>query len=173
LTAFEARDAKNLRWPSRTVPYVVVILYFMCAIGEALNVHWNDDRLPVIYNGVGNSTQQTVAPSKPPSDSVVILAIWDAGHSTIAAFINGCLIFSALSAGNTALYVASRTLFGWTKELEVSTRQNWFVNRIKFMAKTYHTVPAPAIGITAISFFWMPYLQLAKGYPVQEVSWSS
>lgn len=168
LTAYEARDVANLRWPARIIPIFVVVIYFMCTIGEALNVMWSDPNGPVIYNGTYASVTASSS-GDPPSTSVVIRAIWYAGrggdpakYHRIAGIINGCLIFSALSAANTSLYVASRTLFGMTQELRVGGSQNWLTRRLKVLAKTHHHVPVPAILFTLVSTIWVPFLTLAN-----------
>ncbi|KAF2671064.1 hypothetical protein BT63DRAFT_207132 [Microthyrium microscopicum] len=167
LTAYETIDPKNLKWPARSVAIFTCIIYLMVTIGESLNVHWTDQNLPAIYSGIGAS--DIAAPQDPPSSSIVIRATYYAGYKTMASFLNGCLIFSSMSAANTSLYVASRTLFGMTQELRMAGAQNWFTRRLRVLAKTNgRKVPVPAILFSFISFLWLPYLQLIKGYPIQE-----
>ncbi|KAL1979980.1 hypothetical protein VTN96DRAFT_4845 [Rasamsonia emersonii] len=167
LTAFEARDAAAIRWPSRWIAYVVVVLYLLCTVGEALNVCWKDTNLPYIYSGAGNSTTAS-PPLNPPSNSMVIIAAWKSGNQNFAGFLNACLIFSALSASNTSLYVGSRTLYGITREMPDT---NWFNRRIKRLSLVVKGtgVPAAALLFSAVSFFWLPFLQLKGGYALEDL----
>jgi amino acid transporter len=165
VAAYEARDANHLKWPSRTIPLVIFILYFLCTIGEALTVPWTNNDLPAIYNGInGKSTQ---SPTNPHSTSVVIIAVWSSGRKILAGFINGTLIFSGLSAANTSLYASSRTLFGLTRELRES--KSPLLQRLKGLSKLDYHVPIVAVFVSFLSFLWLPWLQLAKQYPVVEV----
>ena len=171
VTAFEARDLKSLRGSSQIIAYVILLIYFLCAIGETLNVKWTNSDLPVIYGGVGNSTAtSTTSDTTTGSSSMIIIAAVKAGIANMPGFLNGCLLFSVLSASNTSLYVASRTLYGLTRKIPRSANP--------FM-KIFHSfsfvipstgVPAAALIVSAISFFWLPFLQLKGGYAIQAVS---
>ena len=124
--------------------------------------------MPFIYGGVGNGTTAEI-PSNPPSVNMIINAAYHAGYRDLAGFLNGCFIFSVLSASNTSLYVSSRTLYGMVREMPNS---NWLYNKIRWMAKVPKRtgVPAVAILVSAVSFYWLPFLQLKKGYALQDVS---
>ena len=100
---------------------------------------------------------------------MIINAAYHAGYRDLAGFLNGCIIFSVLSASNTSLYVSSRTLYGMVREMPNS---NWLYNKIRWMAKVPKRtgVPAVAILVSAVSFYWLPFLQLKKGYALQDVS---
>jgi yeast amino acid transporter len=166
VTAFEARNDTAVRWPSRTIVYVVFILYILCTIGESLNVQWQNSHLPYIYGGVGNSTTAS-SPTNPASANMVINAVYAQGYKGLAGFLNGCLIFSVVSASNTSLYVSSRTLYGMIREMPDT---NWFYNKIRWISKVPRTgVPAVAILISAVAFYWLPFLQLKEGYALQDV----
>jgi len=166
VTAFEARFSKSLRRPSQVMAYVAFLLYFLCALGEVLNVKWNNNHLPAIYGGIGNNTvpQST---EDPQSTSMLVIAAWEAGYKDLAGFLNGCLIFSVLSASNTSLYVASRTLYGLTREADKHKLRAIHVMST-VVPKT--GAPAAAVVVSALSFFWLPFLQLKGGYTIQRVS---
>jgi amino acid transporter len=170
VTAFEAKNSTSLRWPSRIIAYAIFILYFLCTIGETLTVGWRDTHLPQIYQGLANSTNGgglgTMTP--PNSTSLVVNAAWAAGHHNIASLLNGCLVFSVLSASNTSLYVSSRTLYGLTHDVPDT---NWFGKRINKLSLVVRQtgVPAPALLFSAVSFFWLPFLQLKAGYAIQDL----
>ena len=163
VTAFEARDASALRWPSRSIAYVVFVLYLLCTIGEALNVAWNDTHLPAIYDGPPTQTA-----TNPPTTVIIIVTAFRAGYRSLAGVLNGCLIFSVLSASNTSLYVSSRTLYGITREMPDT---NWFNKQIRQLSLVVRGtgVPAAALLFSAVSFFWLPFLQLRGGYALQNV----
>ncbi|KAL2011103.1 hypothetical protein VTN00DRAFT_3821 [Thermoascus crustaceus] len=168
MTAFEARDAAAIRWPSRWISYAVVFFYLLCTIGETLNISWKDDHLPPIYGGVGNSTTAALPIDPPLSTSMVIVAAWKAGHHNIAGFLNGCFIFSVLSASNTSLYVSSRTLYGLTREMPDTNWVNRQIKRLSLVVKETG-VPAAALLFTAVSFIWLPFLQLKGGYALNDL----
>ena len=47
------------------------------------------------------------------SRAVFVLAALKAEIAVLPGFLIGCIIFTILGSANTALYVASRTLFDW------------------------------------------------------------
>ena len=171
VTAFEARDLKSLRGSSQIIAYIIFLLYFLCAIGECLNVKWTNTSLPVIYGGVGNNTMTatTSSDSAPPSTSMVIIATLQDGLPNLPGFLNACLLFSVLSASNTSLYVASRTLYGLTRKIPRSANVFMKIFRSFSIVIPSTGVPAAALVVSAISFFWLPFLQLKGGYAIQAV----
>jgi amino acid transporter len=87
---------------------------------------------------------------------------------TLPGFLNGCLILAILSAANTALYVASRTLFGLTQEIDPNSR--WWGWVSKFSTTTHNRrVPAFALVASVLIFCWVPFLHLTKSYSYQYV----
>jgi yeast amino acid transporter len=169
VTAYEARNVANLRWPSIVLPLFVVVIYFMLTIGETLNVSWTYPQLPAIYNGIGSDTADNIiTPVNPPSTSIVIIAAWRAGYKTLGGFLNGCLIFSALSTANTSLYVASRSLFGLTRNLRYDNTSNMFLVFLRSFTLLDRRVPVVALFVSWIFFLWLPFLQLIKKLPSTE-----
>jgi hypothetical protein len=137
-------------------------------MAEILTVRWTDAHLPPIYSGVGNSNS-TVPPTLPASYNLAINATFAAGWKTMAGFLNGCFIFSVLSASNTSLYVSSRTLYGLAREIPDT---NWVGRKLNKLSGVVRQtgVPAAALLFSAVSFFWLPFLQLKAGYAIQDVS---
>jgi amino acid transporter len=169
MTAFEARKVRSLRWPSQAISYVIFLLYFLCTIGEALNIDWLNKNLPLIY---GSYTGHPAPATDPNSSSLPIIATWQANHPKLAALINGSLMFSVLSNGNTALYIASRTMYGMTRDIP----DHGFIGKtlLKLSIVVPSTgVPAAALVVSALSFFWMPFLDLTGGYVAQDVGFGS
>ncbi len=164
VTAFEARDLRSLRFASRTVAYFVISIYLLCAIGEFLNVEWSDSALPLIYGGINQAKGEPIHNSR----AVIVIAALRAGYTRSAGLLNGCMIFSALSASNTSLYVASRTLYGMTRKINP---WKWF-GFLKFLGSVWHKtgVPMWALFVSFIAFYWLPFLQLHGGYAIADVS---
>jgi len=79
-----------------------------------------------------------------PSIPILLLAPSEASIRVLPGFLAGCAMFCILSCANTALYVASRTLFGLTREIP-SNHEVWSMR---------------ALLISAVSFFWLPFLYL-------------
>ena len=164
VTAFEARDLRSLRVASQTVSYFFIAIYLFCGIGEFLNVDWKDRALPEIDGG----------PEMQPlhnSSSIIVIAALRADYTRAAGFLNGCLILSALSCSNTALYVASRTLYGMTRKISPSRSLQF----LKFLGSVWPKtgVPMWALFISFLAFYWLPFLQLHGGYAVADVRTSS
>lgn len=170
VTAFEARYYSSLRFASQSIAYFIFILYLLSITGEMLNVPWTDSHLPTLYGGITNNTYTASATlTNPPSSSTVIIAAWDAGWRTIPSILNGCFVFSVLSAANTSLYIASRTLYGMTRELPDTNLPSKILR--SFSIVTDNTkVPVVALIVSTISFCWLPFLQLKKGYAILAVS---
>jgi len=160
MAAYEARTAKSIARPSQWVHWVVFVLYFMCTIGLALNVPWDHDHLPSM---LARLTKQTTPPF---STSATVIAVYS-DNPGLAAFLNGCLIFSVVSAANTALYVASRTLYGLTYNLG----DGLLARRFKGASTIWDAtgVPAAALFLTVLSFYWLPWLMLIGNFAIDDL----
>ena len=161
ITAFEARDLPSLRVPSRWIAYVVFVLYILVTVGELLDVSWSNRDLPPAYGGI--SMHQ---PPKPRSRTIIILAALGARYPNIAGFFNGALLYSALGAANTNLYISSRTLYGMTRR--PGSRFPW----LKGLGSVWHRngVPMVALLVSAVCFMWLPIVAVRGGYSIAEVS---
>lgn len=173
MTAFEARSPGSLRLPSKTIAYFISFLYLFTALGEFLHVKWTDGHLQSNRDASTETPQQTY----PISNNMAVIAIASfnklAGHNLhgLAGFLNGCHIFSILSASNSALYVASRTLYGLTRDLDDTTFVTRFLGKFnKVVRKT--GVPAAALLASMLVLFWVPFLNIKSinTYPIETVS---
>lgn len=166
MTAYEARDVVDLRNPSRIVAYLVLFIYLFCALGQALNVKWTDQDLPVIHGGSGNGTGIVVLQAR--SRSVTVLAAQHAHYTKLPGLLTGCMIFSTLSAANTSLYIASRIMYGMTRKLPT---QPWPISWLRHLGTTTPKtgVPGWALLLSAVFFMWLPYSHLSEGIGGQEV----
>lgn len=167
VTAFEARDLRSLRFASQWVAYFVISIYLFCAIGEFLNVEWNDSALPQIYGGIDQASVDLGTPVH-NSRAIIVIAAVRAGYTRSAGLLNGCMIFSALSASNSSLYIASRVLYGMTRRINP---WKWF-RFLEFLGSVWRKtgVPMWALLISFLAFYWLPFLQLHGGYGVADVS---
>ena len=167
VAAFEARDLKSLRVASQTLAYFVIAIYLFCAIGELLNVEWTDAALPEVYGGIKGVLIKVGKPVH-NSRAIIVIAALRAGYTRTAGLLNGCMIFSALSASNTALYIASRTLYGMTRKI---SPWRW-LRVLKFLGSVWPKtgVPMWALFFSFLAFYWLPFLQLRRGYAIADVS---
>lgn len=166
VTSYEAKYSKDLKLPSRILPYVIFVLYLMIGIGEAINIKWTDKNLPRIFGG--RETVDAGPVHDPRSTSMVIIAVFRAGHTKLAGFINGCLIFSVLSAGNVALYASSRTLYGMATQIPDTNVVGRHLQWLKIVS--FRTgVPAWSLVVSALFFIWLPFIQLKQGYAAAEL----
>lgn len=157
IAAYEARSTRSIARSSQTIHWVIFLLCFLCTMGIALTVRWDDQRLPPIWGGppIGSTH-----PRNPPSTSATIIAIWGKDVN-LAGVVNGCLIFSILSSGNTCLYIASRTMYGLTYHLRGTNPVSRYFKRTVGMVWPSTRVPAMALFFSVILFYWLPFLILA------------
>jgi amino acid transporter len=168
VTAYEARDLRSIRKSTQVIAYVVLILYLFCAIGEYLNVEWTDPGLPSKYmhrktssDDVGKHT------TKVGAGAIIVVAAYNAGQKKIAGLLNGCIIFSALSAANSSLYIASRVLYGMTRDIRPRSRFAIFRSLGSVWNPT--GVPVRALAVSFLSFVWLPFLRLKGGIAIEDV----
>ena len=116
----------------------------------------------------------------PHTSSTVILAAFSTGNRAIPGFFNGCFIFSTLSGGNTALYVASRTLYGLASNSPTTNKLARVFQKFSIVeswnspdsnwARLFGGVPITALFASVAAFAWLPYLQLHEDYDIDTVS---
>ena len=134
VTALEAnRPRKSLKYPATLTAWITAAIYFFSALAFYLNVGWQDPSLPGLPDRIaqGNltATPSTNGTQSTQSQSIVVIALRHANIPTLIDFFNGCLILAVLSAANTALYVASRTLFGVTREINPNDKHWGWISK--------------------------------------------
>lgn len=115
ITAAEARNpAKAVPIAIRSVFYRILVLYLGTIFFISLNVSQTDPQL--------------VSAKSKAAASPLTIALKNGGIGAAASLINALIILSVISAGNSSLYIASRTLqslgatgrapkiFGWTTQ---------------------------------------------------------
>ena len=164
VAAFEARSHNDIVYPALWVHWIVYAMYFFVTLGIVVSVWWENPELPSIFGNTiihGRNLDAVNATSSLPShntSSATILAM-ESVNSNLAGFVNACLIFSVMSAGNSAVYYSSRTLWGLTYNLgEQNPISRWFKKLSPLMASS--GAPIRTIFFTWAVFFWLPWLQL-------------
>jgi yeast amino acid transporter len=181
MAAFEAspksdRRFLDLAWASRWAHWVIVSLYFLYTLGVALSVHWLDPRLSTVY-GIDprNMTATDISYNLGKvadfvhnyyTNSTVIIAMQsDDGHSRNSAsvsFVNVCLIFCVMSAANTSLYIASRTLWGIARH--AVSGHSPLRRLVKKLAGIWESTSVPGVSLIAslvAILSWYPGAQFA------------
>lgn len=174
ITAYEAKDRSQVTRPARYIAWCIAALYLLSAFGSVLNVSWIDINLPRLYSGQeknsGDSQCMTAVDqnstdysAKPPA----IIALENIGSAAGRNVLVACLIFVVLSAANAALYVASRTLFGLTRNIDRNSRYPkkaliWlsFVthDRSQRFGVSFGQIPAGALIFSILVFCWLPFI---------------
>jgi amino acid transporter len=167
VTAFEAAP-KSLAWPSRFVAYIASSMYLLCLLSQCLNIPWTNPDLPEIYGGIGKIQKRDDDGGSDASFSniLAIMAIRKWGKNNLDGFINGAIIFSVLSASNTALYISSRTLYGMALRIQDSSVLG---KAAKAFKRVDHKtgVPLRALVLSWASFIWVPFLSLGNNDRLQ------
>lgn len=184
VTAFEAKNPKDLRLPAKNISYVVLIIYAVTVGVISANVEWFDQNLPLFYsqslistdgadvNTLGHSPIVDQTRGLLGTTFAPVIATLEAGLSYIpvASVLLGFLVYSALSCANVNLYVASRTLYGLTRDLDLNSR-NWFES---FFAHLNVVTPRWRVPIWSVIASiiciasWLPFVKL--GLNEEEVS---
>jgi amino acid transporter len=172
-----------MQLPAKHIAYVVFFIYMISVGGFAANIEWFNQNLPQFE---GQSLVNITDPNAnlghvPRSDGILpqlygttaapIIAVAEAGLNVLPGVLIGFLVYSGVSCANTALYVASRTLYGLTRNLRYnsdSVFERFFAN-LNFVSGTTR-VPSWAIGTSALVFAsWLPFVTLKSSLSQQEV----
>ena len=177
VTAFEAADPAKLRWPTKNIAYVITLIYGLIVGALAANVEWFDSKLPQNYSeGLVNSitagldilghlpiANQTLARG---TTFAPVIAVLEAGsaYKIVASILSGFLVYSALSCANTNLYVASRTLYGLTRDLDLDG-DNFFERLFAHLNQITPTYRVPLWSILLsliLCASWLPFVKLGR-----------
>ena len=173
MAAYEGKTIKqrfSLKQASQYAHYVIFFLYIFYTLGVILAVPWNQPGLGALF-GVSEETLRSSS-TKTASVSPLLLVMRSENFSnTTIYFFSVCIIFCVLSAANTSLYIASRTLWGLARDTDDSTPLRKQFNRISGIWEET-SVPVVALLISTIALAgWFPLTQFA--YFSEEVSLSS
>jgi amino acid transporter len=162
ITAFEAKNKSLLRNPARFAAYSILGLHILCFFLEVIVVPWSNKHLPSLQRRT--ATQDYLKdpwPSRQGFYAVVAIAARQYCLISAGWFFNACIIYFCLSASNTALYIASRTIFGLIREIHQFENPRWYLMVFSYLGVTtsFTQVPHWALLISAIAFCWLPALQ--------------
>lgn len=181
VTAFEASQPSRLKGPAKHIAYIIWAIYLISIGGFIANVEWFNQNLPTFFNQslvslddpkvVAQHPHTWVDYSKHTTTVAPVIALLQVGSSVLPDIINGVLIYSGLSAANTALYVASRTLYGLTRDLS-STDSNIIVRLFSNLNTVSPTtrIPVWSLIVSCLAFSsWLPFIAI-KQYTTSDVS---
>ncbi|KAI9700276.1 MAG: Cationic amino acid transporter 2 [Candelina mexicana] len=112
VTAGEAKyPRRDLPKASRRIYLISNLVYVVSALIVAFNVPFTNPNLSPLHGAANDSITGHRSP--------FVIAIVNAGITHLPGFVNAVFIFAAWTAANTALYVASRTLFSLSKNSDI------------------------------------------------------
>ena len=173
-TAFEARDPSEMKLPARNIGWFSTILYIVATGTFVANTSWQDQNLPQLFQ------QALVTITKPPPPDLAVFALPQDpqthaaplialvrsgfGSKFLPGFLNGCFIYSALSCANTALFVASRQLYGLTQSISLEPNSPILVRLIAYPGGVEPRTQSPwrAVAVSAFLLYWLPFIRLRK-----------
>ncbi|RDW77940.1 putative dicarboxylic amino acid permease [Coleophoma crateriformis] len=135
--------------PRRVIPraikltfYRILLFYVVLVFLLTLLVPYNSPQL------IAANKKSTTATASP-----FVVAITLSGIKTLPAILNGCILVFVLSAANSDLYIASRTLYGLAKEGKAPAI---------FKRCDSRGVPIYALGLSSC-FCLLAFLSVSKG----------
>jgi amino acid transporter len=137
---------------------LITALYLAMIIALYFNVSWTDSKLPNLIDHILQGSLNfapTVNNTPNSSSSVLIIAAINAKIKGLPGLLNGCLIFAALSSANTALYVASRSLYGLTRDFSSSRHYGLKLASAFGRTSAARDIPAWAVLFSALVFFFI------------------
>ncbi|KAF4626896.1 hypothetical protein G7Y89_g11263 [Cudoniella acicularis] len=161
VAAFEAKDPTvSLRFPARNIAYIVMAFYILSVGGFIANIEWFNQSLPQFFGQSLVSTRSTDLghvpfwPIRPmPSTAAPVIAALQVGIAGLPGALTGFLVYSGLSAANTALYLATRTLYGLTRDINQKDRPivvKLFA-KLNFVTSSTH-IPVWSLIVTVAAF---------------------
>jgi amino acid transporter len=167
-----------LKGPTKHIAYIITVIYLVSIGGFVANLEWFNQNLPTFGSFIdqplvslnspnvltGRAPHVWEAYSSHNSTAAPIIALLQVGSDTAPAIINGILIYAGISTANTALYVASRTLYGLTRDLS-STSENIMVRifaKLNTVSPTTR-IPVWALIISCLAFAcWTPWINITS-----------
>jgi yeast amino acid transporter len=178
VTAFEAAKPKELRMPAKNIAYFTLIFYVLNIGGFIANIEWFNQNLPQFFSQPLVSLQTPNLGHTPwfpqtglRSSAAPIIATLQVGMKTLPAVLTGLLMYSGLSAANASLYVASRTLYGLTRDLAYDDERFLVRMAAKLNVISPRTrVPLWSLLVSVLAFSsWLPFIKIHSGYTQEDV----
>lgn len=172
-TAFEALDPDELRLPAANIGWFSTVLYTLATGSFVANISWQDHNLPKLFQQAlthitDPAARIELAPfalSEPQTSAAPLIALYRVGYRFLPSFLNGCFIYSAMSCANTALYVASRQLYGMTRTVTIGNNSGVIRRGLHWMSSVHYKArsPWPAIAISGLLLCWLPFIKIHGG----------
>ncbi|KAI1375787.1 amino acid permease-domain-containing protein [Hypoxylon crocopeplum] len=148
---------ETVRFASKWASVFACIAYTLSGILVSLSVDTEDCGLP-------RPSYSQKCPNSTQVQSAFVLTADTHGQRGMGDAFNMFLVFSALSCANTNLYLASRTLFGLTNQIDGGSNVPWYLTVLAWFGRTNsYRVPIRAMAVSALAFAWVPFLQLGGG----------
>lgn len=183
MAAFEARTVGDIALASRSIHWILIGLHFFYILGMMFTVPWDSSDVTSFHpwvnitrassdprSGLFNTFNSTDECYK--STVAVVKAICNINRPQdgppntdvkgLANFVNVGILYSVLSCGNAALYIASRTLYGLASSERVK-RKGLTNPLIRYLGSTRPGtgVPFYSVVFSWLIFCWVPFLGFA------------
>lgn len=164
VTTFEAKEIHDLRWPSQWITLATFFIYLLSALSQGMLIDWsNDTDVPTLYGSTPTGTQWIHGEKSSTTSAPIIAAVINRSFGSARA-MNAMFIFSALSGANSALYVASRMLYGLA-HANASRWRGW-----KMLAHVNKSgVPVNAVLLSAGCLCWLPFTKISSSTAAAEI----
>ena len=150
----------TVRFAAVWVSIIAGCIYILGALLVSFDLDWDEVNLPRVSWLVSEPTKPGLLLNG-TSNSAFIIAGKESKLPGLAGFITVGLVISALTAANTTLYVASRTLFGLMRRVKAGPDSPWIERFFSSLGKTNHRkVPMRAV-VASCAFCWVPFLYLS------------
>jgi yeast amino acid transporter len=164
--------------PAKNIAYFTLIFYVLNIGGFIANIEWFNQNLPQFFSQPLVSLQTPNLGHTPwfpqtglRSSAAPIIATLQVGMKTLPAVLTGLLMYSGLSAANASLYVASRTLYGLTRDLAYDDERFLVRMAAKLNVISPRTrVPLWSLLVSVLAFSsWLPFIKIHSGYTQEDV----
>lgn len=183
MAAFEAKTIDDIALASKSIHWILIALHFFYILGMMFTVPWDSSDVTSFHPWV-NITRASADPRSGlfntfnstdecyKSTIAVVKAICNINRPQggrpnadvrgLANFVNAVILYSVLSCGNAALYIASRTLYGLASSERVP-RKGLTEPLIRYLGSTRPGtgVPFYAVVFSWLIFCWVPFLGFA------------
>lgn len=158
----EAHNTSKVVPSMRSITMYMTLVAVVLAVLSGIAVERSSDILTNYTNqGLGGLVPPPRIGARPPSNIPAILAMLSAMPAAQMA-MNVFLIFSAITAGNTALYVGSRSLFGIFQRLSFDDNSVGRFLREFGYVRLRSRVPLQALLGTWLCLIWLTLLCIAS-----------
>lgn len=148
------RSAGNtIKFAAVSAPIAIAFGYILSGMLVSIDLRRTTCELPRL-----SWIESTECPSQNNSMSpfVIVAKNYD-GTGSLGDAFNAFILFTALTSANTSLYVASRTLFGLTRNIRGS---GIILKSLSWFGKTdRNSVPLRAMLLSAVTFCWVPFVR--------------